>query len=383
MAIQSQSRIALHELIDLLKEVDERWCSEERNLGTAEDVAGSHRGLMHILEAGLVGYFEQDTRTPGFRRIVTPSRKLTGDNPDAIYFDAPIDSRYAYVVRGNMNDAVYFSMSIEKGAEDGHLPKATDGVINDTEIDVDRDGLFSVYLGGAPRERNWLALGKNASRVTTRHYFELESPAALDPGCEPRMKIECLSDFATPEPLRDEEVSAGIRRVCNAVRTRTLEMPQLAGDEMPPFMSVVPNVFPVPVTPGNFGLAAADAHYSMAPFLIGPDEALVMTGRWPDCRFANVCLWNRFQQTFDYINRGVSLNRKQTKLDDDGCFRMVLAHQDPGLPNWLDTEGNAFGLVFWRFFLAEGSVETPVAEVVQWADLQNQGYSEIPSKPGA
>ena len=54
---------------------------------------------------------------------------------------------YAYVVRGNMNRAVYFSMTIEEGAQDGHLAKTTGGVINDTEIDVDADGHFTVHLG--------------------------------------------------------------------------------------------------------------------------------------------------------------------------------------------------------------------------------------------
>ncbi|MBW2231951.1 MAG: DUF1214 domain-containing protein [Deltaproteobacteria bacterium] len=369
MAIQSQSRAAMRELIALLQEIDEHWCSEERNLNTAEDVAGSHRALMHILEAGLVGYFEQDARTPSFRRIVTPSRKLTGDNSDAIYFDAPLDARYTYVVRGKMNQAVYFSMSIEEGAQEGHLAKTTGGVINDTEIDVDADGNFTVHLGGEPRKRNWLPLPENASRVTTRHYFELATPAAMDPAREPVMNIACISKAPTPAPPSDDSVSAGIRRVCNMVRSRTLDMPQLTSDEMPAFMAVTPNTFPEPQTPGNFGLAAADAHYSMAPFLLGPEEALVMTGRWPDCRFANVCLWNRFQQTFDYPYRSVSLNRTQTEADADGRFTMIVAHEDPGLPNWLDTEGNAFGLIFWRFFLVEGAVETPTAKVVNLADI--------------
>jgi hypothetical protein len=371
MAIQSQSRTALHELIELLQEIDEHWCSEERNLSTAEDVAGAHRAMMHILEAGLVGYFEQDAQTPSFRRIVTPSRKLTGDNSDAIYFDAPLDPRHAYIVRGNMSGAVYFSMSIEEGAQEGHLSKTTGGVINDTEIDVDAEGNFTVYLGGEPRKRNWLALTENASRVTTRHYFELTTPAALDPACEPRMNIECVSEAPTPPPPSDQSVSAGIRRVCNMLRTRTLEMPQLTSDEMPAFMAITPNSFPEPQTPGNFGLAAADAHYSMAPFVLGPDEALLISGRWPDCRFANVCLWNRFQQTFDYSNRSVSLNRAQTVVDADDRFTMILAHEDPGLPNWLDTEGNPFGLVFWRFFLVEGAVETPTAKVVKLADIRS------------
>lgn len=370
MTIETDSRTALHELIGLLQEVDAHWCSEERNLTSVDDVVGSHRALMHILEAGLVGYFEQDARRPSFRRIVTPSRKLTGDNSDAIYFDAPLDPRYAYVVRGSMNDAVYFSLTIEEGAEQGYLATNTAGVINDTQIDVGGDGSFTVYLGGEPRPRNWLALGPKASRVTTRHYWERQTPAALDPALEPTLRIECVSDTETPPPPSDESVSAGIRRVCNMVRSRTLDMPRFAEGELPPFMAITPNQFPEPQPPGSFGLAAADAHYSMAPFLLAADQALVVTGRWPECRFANVCLWNRFQQTFDYGSRCVSLNRAQTKTNPDGSFTMVVAAEDPGRPNWLDTEGRPFGLVFWRYFLVEGTVETPQAQVVALADLR-------------
>lgn len=145
----------------------------------------------------------------------------------------------------------------------------------------------------------------------------------------------------------------------------------LAGEEMPSFMTTTPNTFRPPQSPGTFGLAAADAHYSLAPFLLGPDDALVIEGRWPECRFANVCLWNRFQQTLDYCNRSVSLNRTQMQTDDEGRFRVIVAHEDPGLPNWLDTEGNPFGLIFWRFFLVEGDLETPAATVKKLAALRS------------
>ncbi len=369
MTIETQSRVALRELIALLQEVDEHWCTEERNLASVQDVAGSHRALMHILEAALVGYFDKDAEMPDFRRIVTPSRKLTGDNPDAIYFDAPVAPDYNYRVDGQMNGAIYFSMTIEKNA-DGDRIAETCGAINDTQIDIDADGRFSIYLGGETQSRNWLALPEGASRITTRHYFEQAAPAATDPELEPRMAISCTSAAASLPPADDASIADGIRRVCNVVRSRTLNMPLLSSGEMPNFMSITPNSFPQPQLPGEHGLAAADAHYSMAPFLLGPDEALVITGRWPDCRFANVCLWNRFQQTFDYRSRSVALNRAQTELNKDGSFRMVLAHTDPGVSNWLDTEGNAFGLVFWRFFLVEGEVETPQTEVVKLADLE-------------
>ena len=136
-----------------------------------------------------------------------------------------------------------------------------------------------------------------------------------------------------------------------------------------PFLSIVPNEFPAPVPPGDMGLAAIDAAYSMAPYFLGPDQALLITGRWPQCRMANICLWTRFQQTYDYSNRQVSLNRAQTQLEPDGSFRLVLAHSDPGCPNWLDTEGRPLGLVFWRFFLPEGDIETPRAELVRFDDI--------------
>ena len=126
---------------------------------------------------------------------------------------------------------------------------------------------------------------------------------------------------------------------------------------------------PKPVKPGSFALAAADAAYSMTLYMLGADQAMVIKGRWPECRCANIMLWNRYMQTYDFSNRQVSLNRKQTKLEADGSFRMVLAHEDPGVPNWIDTEGRQVGLIFCRFMLPEGDIETPQVEVVAFSKI--------------
>ncbi len=368
MSITTESRTALKELIALLQEIDDRWAGPEFDMHCEADVVAAHRALMHNLEGGLVGMFESDPANPEFKRIVTNSRKFTGDNSDAIYFDAPVSPDYEYVMRGTMTGAVYFSMTTECNSEKGTMPTHTGSVLNDTQIDVDENGEFTVYIGGEKRERNWLPLVEDASRVTTRHYFENELPAGNDPFSEPRLAIKVINTNAVPSPPNDPSVSDGIRKVAEFLRSRTLGMPRFA-DNPPPFLSLIPNEFPKPVPPGDFGLAAVDATYAMAPFLLAPDEALVITGRWPNCRFANVCLWNRFQQTFDYANRSVTLNRTQTKLENDGSFQIVVAHEDPGVANWLDTESNPFGMVFWRFFLVDGDVETPKAEVVKLASM--------------
>ena len=89
-----------------------------------------------------------------------------------------------------------------------------------------------------------------------------------------------------------------------------------------------------------------------------------MRARWPQCRYGGVALWNRQLQTFDYLRGRVGLNRVQAVTDADGLATIVIAHRDPGVPNWLTTEGRPFGLVFWRFLLAEGPIEPITAEVV-------------------
>ena len=58
MSVQTESRSALRELIDLLEEVDQRWVGEEWNLHSEEDVVGAHRALMHILDGGIGTMFD-------------------------------------------------------------------------------------------------------------------------------------------------------------------------------------------------------------------------------------------------------------------------------------------------------------------------------------
>jgi hypothetical protein len=365
----TEARKALHELLDLLREVDERFLSPEWLIQSPQDVAEGMRAVMHALQGGLQGWFETDPEHPQFRRIVAPWRKFTGDNADAIYYDAAVRGDLRYRVRGRMDGAVYVSLTVEAGSHDGRMGGRTHGVINDEQFDVRPDGTFEISFGGPPQPRNWLALPADASRITTRHYYEDETAAANDPSKHPALSIEVQGAVKPAEAPNDRNVAEGLRRVANFVRARTLEMPPPGKRAQPAFVATTPNQFPPPVKPGDFGLAAFDAAYSMAPYVLGPDQALVIRGRWPSCRCANVDLWNRFQQTYDYSTKQVTLNRKQTKLEPDGSFRMVIAHRDPGVPNWLDTEGRPFGMVFWRFFLPEGPIETPRTEVVPVAEV--------------
>ncbi len=362
---------AFDELIETLTEAKTRWASEEWNLRNEDEVAAAHRSIIHMLEAGLVGHFTSDPVYPQMTRMFTPERKYFGDNPDAIYYDAAISRDHAYVMRGKMKEAVYVSITIDAGMADGSMSDKTLAILNDKEFDIAEDGSFELWLGGEERARNWLAMPEGTSRITTRHYFEDDTPAAANPARDPEWHIERVSP-APQRPYPDKaEIAAGLKRVSRFLRARTLERPAFGqGGTPPPFVSFTPNQFPVPVPPGDYGWSAIDAHYCMAPYFVGEGQALVVTGHWPDCRMANLVLWNRFLQTYDYAHACISLNRAQTQLEADGSFRIIIAHEDPGVPNWIDTQGQMFGLAFWRFMMAEGDVMTPQAELVDLASLR-------------
>jgi hypothetical protein len=366
---RTESRAAFDALLATLSEAADRYAGEEWGIEGPDDTAGALRVLTHLLEGGLVGHFEDDPAQPVLRRIVTSTRKAMGDNSDAIYYDASVSSRYAYRLRGRTAGAIYTSFTIEAGGVDGGFPERTAGVLNDTQFDVDADGRFEVFLGGPWRERNWIALADDAIRVTTRHYWEETWSPATPPIANLALELDVIDGPGPQPPPSDASVAEGFRRVEHYVRSRTLDQPKPGEAGQPAFVSREPNAFPPPVPPGDHPLAAADAAYSMAPYVLGPDEALVITAKWPECRCANVMICNRWLQTNDYAHRPVSLNRAQTQLRPDGWFDVVIAHRDPGVPNWIDTEGKPFAMVFWRFFLPEGPIETPVARVVPFAEV--------------
>ncbi|MBW2421959.1 MAG: DUF1214 domain-containing protein [Deltaproteobacteria bacterium] len=362
---------AMSELIEMIARKDASFDDLAwRLLGDEDTLAEARLLLLHTLNHALDVWLAADPARPAFRRWHFPDKKLFGDNPDAIYYETPVSAEYAYRITGNVDDATYTSFSVELEKKSGDRVGKLGATLNDSEFEIASDGSYEIVASATRKEGNWLELAPEANSITTRHYFELEDSVALDLVRRVPLVIEPLEPPAPAPPPTDASVAASIRRV-----TQWLDksVNPLGQDMTFSWVSKVPNQLPAPsLDSGNedIGYAALDNVYSMAPFLLKPHQALVIRGRWPKCRFANIVLWNRFLQTFDYRYRTVSRNRKQTTLEKDGSFKMIVAHEDPGLPNWLDTEGRMLGLMFWRFQLPEEEIEPLTTEVVSFASLQ-------------
>jgi hypothetical protein len=94
--------------------------------------------------------------------------------------------------------------------------------------------------------------------------------------------------------------------------------------------------------------------YAGGVFELGPDEALLIESRTPTLpQYQGFHLANLWGESLDYANHQTSLNGFQCERDADGAVRYVVAHRDPGVPNWLDTTGHREGFLTPRWTYSE------------------------------
>jgi hypothetical protein len=363
---------AFDELIATLGLIRDGYVLNEERFTDPLDVVEGYRYVGQLLSAASEFFLEGDPDHPRLASIVSPARKLQGDNPDAIYHYARISGARAYRISGRVDRECYTSFTIHGRSPDGALAGPLLGDVNDRQFQIDPDGSYSLVLSGTEQPGNWLRLDPDAYCVVVRSYFQLGTSAQNDMDVSVRIDIETLEKLDPPPPLSDEVFSARMGEGIAFLRQTTLGQALPNVPSAVPFVAKETNTLPVPFSFRDSGLpvpGAADIFYASGRWQLEPDEALVMTGTLPSCPFVNVMLWNRHIQTLDYRSRQSSLNQSQIQLEPDGRYRIVIAHTDPGVPNWLDCDGHRAGTIFWRFLLPETDPTQTECQVLPIGDV--------------
>lgn len=113
-------------------------------------------------------------------------------------------------------------------------------------------------------------------------------------------------------------------------------------------------------------------------FQLEPDEALLVETDIPE----TYSYWN-FQVTDSWwrmlggVHNQKSINAHQASIDSDGKFRFVVAAEDPGTPNWLDTQGYGYGLILGRWNNCS-SYPLPQARKIKLQEVHNYMPEDTP-----
>lgn len=329
---------------------------------TALDRAEGFRYLTRLLRIGLEMHLEfADPDFPGFFSPSHETAKIGADNPDNLYRMARVNPAHDYVVEGTRGTVAYLSIGTQKGGyeSDGRMEQT--GFIDDADLRPDAEDHISVVVSRQPQPgQTHLAMDPDTNVLLVRQTFAdrgNEQPAQLS--------IRRRDPAAAPEPLSAEQLDTSLTSVGQFVEGTAKLFTDWAGgfqahtNELPPADQAYcqsiggdPNIF-----------------YYHSHWQLGDDEALIIrVPRIPDCRFWNIQINNYWMESLDYRYLRVCLNDHSTVRDADGGVTMILAHRDPGHPNWLQTGGHDNGTICLRWVGADEPVH-PTTEVRQCSEL--------------
>ena len=236
------------------------------------------------------------------------------------------------------------------------------------ELEVESDGTFEIILSAEKHAGNWVPLDPDARYFAIRQYFydwENEIPIPF--------KIERVGREGEAPPLLEPADMA--RRLDDAgewidVTTQVWNewVAELRANQQR-------NVI---APPRKFVGGADDIRYGNDAYKLADDEALILESELPDARYWAFQLVDLWFGSMDYTNRQVSLNGHQARVDADGKVRVVVAHRDPGVPNWLDTAGHLEGILQYRWIWTK-TYPVPTARVVKFDQIRAELPADTPT----
>jgi hypothetical protein len=338
------------EFCDALKQAGRQILRSETPASELDRAEG-WRYLTRLLRIGLEMQLEfADPDFPGFFLPSHETGKIGADNPDNRYLFAKISGRNEYVIAGTRGTVSYLSIGTQKGGYETNGRMEQTGFIDARDIPCDAEGRFEIVLSQTRQPGNWLRLEPDSNAVIVRQTFldrAREQPAQLT--------IRRRSADARPQPLSAERLQQGLANTARFVEGTA----RLFADWAQSYQAVCQRVG------GDPNIFYYHSHWKLAP-----DEALVIhLPRIPKCRFWNLQVNNYWMESLDYRYHRIHHNAHTAQADADGGVTLVLAHQDPGHPNWLETAGHDNGTLCLRWVGAEAHVH-PDTRVVKQAELR-------------
>ena len=342
--------------------------------------AEGYRYLSRLTRAGLEAFVEYaDPNAPVIHRVAHETVKLGSDNPDNYYQTARINGAWDYRITGRRNTVHYLGFGTQRGhyGENGGLPPT--GYLEAADMQIEPDGTFTIVLSSREQPGNWLPMTPHSGTLIIRQTFldrSSEVPAELEiervhlggpRGEEGRegSGAERAVGGARPGHVTPALVDAGLRSASTLVAGASLLFAKWARDfqrhsnELPMFDQEVSNR-----AGGDPNITYYHSHWALAP-----NEALVIDATVPPCDHWNFQLNNYWMESLDYRYYTIHTNKHLARYRPDGSVRIVVAHRDPGVPNWINTVGHESGTMCFRWIRAEHKPQ-PRTRVVELAAVK-------------
>jgi hypothetical protein len=293
-----------------------------------------------------------------------PGSRWGIDNPDSVYRVIPISGDERYEIRGRVGEnrmtENYFTLW------DANM--GTVDVLNGRTMEVDPDGSFTITVDSEP------AGGRpnHVQSTPQAHEFYIRDVLLHWDRDDPNhLEVERIGAApTTPARTRDEQADATAEMMAYFAN--------FTGKLSHGIYKMPANHFNLAWSADKVG-AMRNQVYVMGRFDLQPDEAFVVDVSDGGAEYFTVPLSNIWGTTLELVDRTGSLNKAQSVANEDGTYTYVIAATDPGLQNWIDSDGLNEGILTLR--MAEFGGEGPKQDlgargrVVKLDDLE----AEVPT----
>lgn len=275
---------------------------------------------------------------------------------DCNYNWAAVHGDHVYRITGDRGTAHIFDIEVRKG----HIAHLPEWQLFDRrwDFEVGADNQVEIVLSRNEQPGNWIRLPEGRADIVFRQYYYDWSHER-----SARLKIRCEGASYPPPPL----TSTAIAERCQLLVDWLRDVPDSCAKVASTYHQAPENALIF----DSIAFGWKDLKYGKGTYRCAPDEALLLEVRLPEAPYWSIQLSSHFWEARDWHLRQTSLNGHQAHVDDDGVFRAVICHQDPGVPNWLDAGGHERGLIAIRYFRAS-TTPIPTIRRIKLAQLRAQ-----------
>lgn len=313
-------------LADAIAE-SERLVSEAAFIESEADLLEGLQYLAGCVAACTHVAFDYDRDHPFLHSGTGPFTKMGLDNPDTMYFGTRVVAGHEYVVTGKRGTTTDVSFQLLGGEYTDAVVPDSETAFDDRKLDIAADGTFE-----------WRFTPDSNAQLVIREVYN-DWSAQRGSFAIARTDTAGTAPPALTKELIERRWATAGKQLVQRVKT-WLQFPKWFYDTLPVNTLTAPRL-----TPGGL----ATQYSSVGHYDITPDQAIVITLPVSDAPYLGFQLGSLWYISLDYINHQTSLNGTQAQADPDGKIRIVVADQNPGVTNWVETLGHGKGYLQFRW----------------------------------
>lgn len=364
-------------VVEAYRSVAETWLSRAK--ASAEMRARFEPAFEEVMFSAAIWSSNADPLRPGVSCITRLAHDVEGrrvpgsrwgiDNPDTVYRTIPISGAERYEIRGHVA-ALGGGRMTENYFTLWDANMGTVDVLDGRRMHVEDDGSYLITVDSeeAGGRSNHVRSTDTAQEFYIRDV--LLDWQRDDPN---HITVERLgSSSRTPALTLDEQAEATAAKMAHFA--------DFTGKLSHGMYKSPVNHFALAWSADHTG-AMRNQVYVAGRFLLEPGQAFVVDVHDGGAEYFTVPLSNIWGTTLDIYDRTGSLNKAQSKPNADGSYTYVIGPDDPGVHNWIDSDGLHEGILTLRMAeFPDGGPRPDLAatgRVVDLADLDR----ELPDVP--